>query len=86
MITLLGNLTVSDVFDICMLMILMLARILIVAWLIREMFKFQKGIIQRFRILKEKKIDTRKNVIKLIAYDAIVIMTFFIVIWFFMVV
>lgn len=69
-----------------MMLILMLARILIIVWLIREMFKFQKGIVQKFRYMKDHKLDTGENIIKLFIYDAVVVVMFLITVSFFVVV
>lgn len=76
-------LTLSEILDIVMLIILMLIRFGVVIWLFWELLKFQSRAVRRIRVLKEMKLDTGWNLIKLIIYDLIVLIMFCIVIWFF---
>lgn len=76
-------LTLSEILDIVMLVILMLIRFGVVIWLFWELLKFQSRAVRRIRVLKEMKLDTGWNLIKLIIYDLIVLIMFCIVIWFF---
>ena len=76
-------LTLSEILDIVMLVILMLIRFGVVIWLFWELLKFQSRAVRRIRVLKEMKLDTGWNLIKLVIYDLVVLIMFCIVIWFF---
>lgn len=76
-------LTLSEILDIVMLVILMLIRFGVIIWLFWELLKFQSRAVRRIRVLKEMKLDTGWNLIKLVIYDLIVLIMFCIVIWFF---
>lgn len=76
-------LTLSEILDIVMLVILMLIRFGVIIWLFWELLKFQSRAVRRIRVLKEMKLDTGWNLIKLVMYDLIVLIMFCIVIWFF---
>lgn len=76
-------LTLSEILDIVMLVILMLIRFGVIIWLFWELLKFQSRAVRRIRVLKEMKLDTGWNLIKLVIYDLVVLIMFCIVIWFF---
>lgn len=76
-------LTLSEILDIVMLVILMLIRFGVIIWLFWELLKFQSRAVHRIRVLKEMKLDTGWNLIKLVLYDLVVLIMFCIVIWFF---
>lgn len=76
-------LTLSKILDIVMLVILMLIRFGVIIWLFWELLKFQSRAVRRIRVLKEMKLDTGWNLIKLVIYDLVVLIMFCIVIWFF---
>lgn len=76
-------LTLSEILDIVMLVILMLIRFGVIIWLFWELLKFQSRAVRRIRVLKEMKLDTGWNLIKLVIYDFVVLIMFCIVIWFF---
>ena len=76
-------LTLSEILDIVMLVILILIRFGVIIWLFWELLKFQSRAVRRIRVLKEMKLDTGWNLIKLVIYDLVVLIMFCIVIWFF---